>query len=90
LGFKLTNVLKNNASSKETNGKIPKQTLKCQQKVTKMPETVKERVDKMNTPTRFPIRPLEVNAVQIMILISVAELQNLHAARTEFLIQNST
>jgi hypothetical protein len=44
----------------------------------------------MNTPTRFPIRPLEVNAVQLMILISVAELQNLHVAGNEFLTQNST
>jgi len=52
----------------------------------------------MNTPTRFPIRPLEVNAVQRTILISIAEVQNaltlsknhLHAAGTEFLTQNST
>jgi len=46
LGFKLTKVLKNNASSKDTGGKIPKQTLKCQQKVTKMSKTVKERMDR--------------------------------------------
>jgi len=46
LGFKLTKVLKNKASSKDTDGKIPKQTFKCQQKVTKMSETVKERMDR--------------------------------------------
>jgi hypothetical protein len=46
LGFKLTKVLKNNASSEDTDGKIPKQTLKCQQKVTKMSKTVKERMDR--------------------------------------------
>jgi hypothetical protein len=44
----------------------------------------------MNTPTRFPIRPLEVNVVQLMIQISVAQLQNLHVAGTEFLTQNRT
>lgn len=32
LGFKLTKVLKNNASSKDTDRKIPKQTIKRQQK----------------------------------------------------------
>jgi len=42
----------------------------------------------MNTPTRFPIRPLEVNVVKLMIVISAAELQNLHVAGIEFLTQN--
>jgi len=41
----------------------------------------------MNIRTRFPIRPKEVNAVRLMILISVAELQNLYVAGTEFLTQ---
>jgi len=44
----------------------------------------------MNIPTWCPIRPLEVNAAQLMILISVAVLQNLHVAGTESLTQNST
>jgi len=42
----------------------------------------------MNTPTRFPIRQLEVNAVKLVLLISGAELQNLHVAGTQFLTQN--
>jgi hypothetical protein len=68
-------------------------------KVTKMSKTAQETMDRrILTPTRFPITPLEANAVKHTILISIAELQNaptlsknhLHVAGTEFLTQNST
>jgi len=45
LGLKLTKVLKNNASSKDTDGKIPKHS-NVNKKVTKMSKTVKERMDR--------------------------------------------
>jgi len=57
-------------------------------KVTKMSKTVKETMDRWILLLKFPIRPLEVNAVKLVILISAAELQNLHVAGTEFLTQN--
>ena len=89
MGLNLIKVLKNNASSKDTDGKIPKDT-QMSTKTDKDVQDSQRKDGQMNTPTRFPIRPLGVNAVKLMILISVAELQNLHVAGTEFLTQNST
>jgi hypothetical protein len=57
-GLQLTKLLKNNAPSKDTECKITKQTLKCQQKVTKMSKTAQKTMDRrILTPTPVLAHP---------------------------------